>query len=290
MKKISRKNFTLLTFATAICMLEPAKLVAQDHNYNPVDFTQPLPAARGAISPIGTEALYFDKEDRCYLAVHEWGWDEGDCEDIDQMVVGMGPDIDTMVISKPVSDGYVSTDDWAGDVSQQINEITESYKESVKAQSEHSGIKIEFVGWKLNPQVDRKLGIMYFANLTRWDGEDALNVSLTIFDRYGYVPFKIITTESDLSAEKLKEIVTQVASSYKAKTGSSYSEFTSGDKVASYGALTVLAGILGVKYGKILGAGVLAIALVFLKKLWFLILVPFVWLWKRFKGTNKPAE
>ncbi|NLS06858.1 DUF2167 domain-containing protein, partial [Rhizobium sp. P32RR-XVIII] len=72
--------------------------------------------------------------------------------------------------------------------------------------------------------------------------------------------------------------VDQVVTAYTPKTGNAYFEAQKGDKIAAYGAMTVFAGILGVKYGKAVGAGAIAVALIFLKKLWFILLLPLVWL------------
>jgi hypothetical protein len=45
----------------------------------------------------------------------------------------------------------------------------------------------------------------------------------------------------------------------------------------------VFAGILGVKYGKAAGAGIFAVALLLLKKAWFVLLLPLVWVGRLFR-------
>ena len=81
----------------------------------------------------------------------------------------------------------------------------------------------------------------------------------------------------------MKDIVAAATAAYVPKLGDSYAEFTSGDRVAGYGAVGVLATMLGVKYGKAATAGLIAAALLFLKKAWFLLLLPLFWLKNLFR-------
>ena len=53
------------------------------------------------------------------------------------------------------------------------------------------------------------------------------------------------------------------------------------------GAVGVLAALVGVKYGKAAATGLIAVALLFLKKAWFLLLIPLVFLKKLFSGKKK---
>lgn len=284
-----RENLLFLLIAHICWLAEPAIVHAQSENYRFINFTQPLSTARGAVTPIGQEAEYLDEAERCTVLVKEFGWKQDACALIDQMLFNMGP-IDTLLINMPVSDGYVSLDDFDGSaVSATVDAITDSYTESIEEQSRALGTKIEFLGWRLYPQVDRDRSIMYFANDLNWGGEKAVNISIVLFDRYGYIPMKVIPFDSELSGDELRNVVDQAVSMYKPDTGSSYFQFESGDNVATYGALSVFAGILGVKYGKAASAGLIAAALLFLKKGWFLLLIPLVWIGKRFK-KRPPAR
>lgn len=286
MGKGFRGNLIFLLVAHVCWLAEPALIHAETASGQPANFTQPLNVARGAIMPIGQEAMYFDDAERCDAMVNEWGWDTKACAGVEQLLIGMGPDIDTLVVNVPVSEGYVELDDWTGDVSSEVDEITKSYKEAITLQSTKLGTKIEFVGWRLYPKVDKSRNIMYFANILNWGGENTLNITVTIFDRYGYVPMKIIPTNADLDSAGLQRVVDQAVSAYKPRVDTSYFAFESGDKVATYGALSVFAGLLGVKYAKTVGAGVFAIALLFLKKAWFIVLLPLVWIGRLF-GKKK---
>ena len=66
-----------------------------------------------------------------------------------------------------------------------------------------------------------------------------------------------------------------------------YKDWKAGDKVAAAGIGALLATTLGVKYLK---PGLLAVAAVFLKKFWFIIFLPFIWLFKLFSGSSKKKK
>jgi uncharacterized membrane-anchored protein len=287
MNKSVRENLIFILVAHACLLAEPAVVHAEDANYHPQNFTQPLSAARGTITPSGGGAFYLKPEDRCDLVVKEFGWDRDQCGSIDQLIFGFTPEIDNLTVEKPVSDGYVSLADWdSADRSQEIGSIEESFKDSVKAQSERLGRDIRFDGWLVYPQIDKGKNILYYANILNWGGDRTINISVSIFDRQGYVPIKIVPVNGNITGDDVQKIVTASAAAYKPQAGSTYLEFSSGDKVAGYGALGVLATMLGVKYGGAASAGLIALALLALKKGAFLVLLPLVWL-RRLFGRKK---
>jgi uncharacterized membrane-anchored protein len=274
MKQVIRDNIVMLLMAHMVMLAEPALLHAEG-NYHPVNFTEPLKTERGELAPIGRDAIYLTEADACAIAKQDWGW--ADCGDIDQIAVGMGPDIDTMILSKPVSDGYVKLDDLLGsDADTAINEITNTYKESLANQSQRTGRKIEFAGWRFYPKADHTRNLIYFALDTRWDGELQTTIRAMLLDRYGYVVMNIITIENDLDAGQIERVLNQAIAAYTPKPMAAYTAHEKGDKIAAYGGLGVLATVLGVKYGKAASVGVIAIVALVLKKAWFLILLPFI--------------
>lgn len=287
MKKEVWDNIVFVLVAHLCFLAEPAIVFAQNSNYDPINFTQPLNVAKGSVIPKSEEAFYLSDEETCSLVVTEFGWDRSGCDAIDRMIFGLTPEIDSVIFEKPVSDGYVSLSDWdENSSSSEIAAIEDSYKQSIRAQSERLGQEIKFDGWLLYPTVDRDRKILYYANILSWSGSRTVNISVSYFDRHGYVPIKIVTMDSELPSEAVRGVVAAATASYKPKAETDYAQFVSGDKVASYGALGVLATMLGVKYGKAATAGLLAIALVVLKKLWFLAFLPFVWLGSLFRRRS----
>jgi uncharacterized membrane-anchored protein len=288
MNKSVRENLFFIVVASGCFLAQAAIVRAEDANYHPQSFTQPLSAARGTINPAGGDAFYLKPEDRCDLVVKEFGWDRDQCGTIDQLIFGFTPEIDNLTVEKPVSDGYVSLADWdSSDRSAEISSIEDTFKESVKAQSERSGQEIRFDGWLVYPQIDKAKNILYYANILNWGGERTINISMSIFDRQGYVPMKIVPVNGNVTSDDVQKIVAASAAAYKPQAGAAYFDFSSGDKIAGYGALGVLATMLGVKYGGAASAGLIALALVVLKKGAFILLLPLVWLRRLFSRRKK---
>jgi uncharacterized membrane-anchored protein len=283
MNKTVKENLIFILVAHVCFLAEPA--LAQEAEYHPLDFVQELSVARGKITPIGQGGKYLDKTETCNFVKKEFGW--SDCKGIDQMIFFLAPDIDNAMFEQPISDGYVTLDDWkSGDLTTEIEAIEQSYKESLLEQGKRLNENIIFDGWLLYPTLDEQKKILYYANIVNWNGDRVINVTASVFDRYGYVPIKIVPADNNLSSESVKSIVDEAISAYRPGTGSTYAEFSSGDKVAGYGALGVLATLLGVKYGKAAVTGLIAVALVFAKKLWFLIFLPLLWIGRLFSRNR----
>lgn len=284
MNKSVKDNLIFILVAHACFFAEPLLVHAENANYDPQNFTQPLSVARGTIMPAGSDALYLVPEQRCDFVVKEFGWAKEGCDSIEQLIFFLTPDIDNVMFNKPATDGYVSLDDWeGGNLSEEIASIEASYREQVKAQSERMGQPISFEGWLVFPQVDRTKNILYYANILNWNGNRTINISISKFDRRGYIPIKVVPSDSNVQSGSVENIVAAATAAYVPKAGDSYAEFTSGDPVAGYGAVGVLAAMLGVKYGKAASAGLIAVALLFLKKAWFLLVLPLYWLKNLFR-------
>jgi uncharacterized membrane-anchored protein len=290
MRKAVRENLIFIVIAHMCWLMEPALVFAQEGNYHPENFIEPVNVVRGKLFPAGldgTDGVYLNHGETCTYVQKEFGWQADDCPHIEVLLGTPTPIIDSLLVYKPISDGYVSLDDWEGDnVSEQVDEITQSYKSSIVEQSKALGRKIEFGGWRLYPTVDKTKNIMYYASTSIWDGEPSLNVTVSIFDRSGYIKMAVVPLDAATDTDGIRKVVLQAVDLYKPNLGSSYAEFTSGDKVAAYGAVGVFATLLGVKYGKAAAAGFMAIALVLLKKAWFLLLLPFMLLGKLFSSKK----
>lgn len=286
MNKHFKDNVVFILVATAAFLTEPTIANAQTDPYNPVNFTEPLSLYRGKISPISQDSLYFNDEDRCNILKNEWGWDS--CDGIEAMIVGLAPGIDTLMIEAPNTDGHVTLEDWEGDDRQnEIDAIWNDFAESSIAQGKAVGQSIEAVRWYVQPTLNKEKSYLYYAILIKWDGELIINAKASLFDRQGYIPFRIIPDSADLSEAELQRLVELSLEAYQPETKQAYFDFQDGDKVAAVGAVGVLAALVGVKYGKAAATGLIAVALLFLKKAWFLLLIPLVFLKKLFSGKKK---
>ncbi len=256
--------------------------------YNPIAFKEPIKMNRGTFSPADAEAVYLTKEESCKLAKADWGWT--DCQSMHSLVFYHTPDIDNILLKTPNSEGYVSFDDWnSGDRQEAIDEIWESYVEGLKSQSAQAGVPISAEKWVVYPTLDQERKTLYYAILMNWDGEPVINISASLFDRKGYIPFDIVPNASEASEETIKSLVLATIDSYKPQETNAYADFVEGDKTAATGVLGVLATLVGVKYGKAAAVGIFAILLALLKKGWIILLLPLVFLKNKLFG-NKDEE
>ena len=286
MNKHVRDNVTFILISVAAFLSEPAIVQAQDNPYSPLNFTEPLSLYRGKISPVSPDAVYLDDKDRCDLLKNEWGWQS--CDGIEAMIFGLAPGIDTVIIEKPNSEGFVNFDDWEdADRQDEIDAIWNDFVEGSKAQGEALGQSIVPVKWHVYPTLNKDKSYLYYAILIDWDGEMVINAKASLFDRQGYIPVRVIPDSSELSEAELQRLVEISLGAYEAEAKQAYFDFQDGDKIAAVGALGVLAALVGVKYGKAAATGIIAILLLFLKKAWFLLLIPLVFLKKLFPGKKE---
>ena len=294
MRKISRAfrdNVAMIMMMNAAVITVPAIAHAADE-YHPINFTRPIKLDRGVISPIaGQNATYFSDEETCHLLKEMNGFSESDCAEIDQLIIGLGQDIDNVDFSKPVSEGYVKLDDFfASGADEDIASIINQAKENAKEQSKKLGYPVEVLGWRLKPTADREKGIIYYALDGSFNHKPVINIKAVLLDRQGYILESIVPTTADLDAAGIKKIVDQAISVYKPNPTTEYASYNKGDKVAAYGGMGVLATVVGVKYGKAaaVGGGLL-IAAIF-KKLAFLIALPFIFAKNLFRRIFRRKE
>jgi len=282
-KQFLREQIIFMTVAFMSFSTQPAIVWAQD--VNPIPFSEPLSVSRGSVMPDWDQALYLSQSDTCNYVIQSWGWNS--CAKVDAMIWGQFPDVDTTLISKPDASGYVTFDDWDGDDKDAvIRDIEEGLRVGLANQGKALGIDIQFTGWSVYPTLNREKQMLYYATNSSWNGDPNVNITATVFDRRGYVEFMIVPVARQINSAEAEALITAVLSTYQPKAGESYAAFTEGDKVAAVGAVGVLAALAGVQYGKGALSAVMAAALLILKKAWFLLLLPFIWL-KSLFSRNK---
>jgi uncharacterized membrane-anchored protein len=288
MNKKFRDNVVIIMMAHAAMFTTPTILHAAGEDYNPINFTQPIKVERGVVTPIGQNGVYLSDDETCSLAKKEWGWTDASCQQMDQLVFSGTPEIDSISIDKPVSEGYVHLDDFfAKGATEEIDAMAKQMQDQLRLQSQRSGKKIEWIGWRLFPKADKTKGLIYYAYDTSWDDTPQTAIKIVHLDRYGYANMEVIPAIKDPTEAEINTVVDQAAASYKPNPVTSYSAYQPGDKVAAYGGLGVLATVLGVKYGKAASAGFVALLAIFLKKAGFVLLLPFLLLGKLFRRKRK---
>ena len=82
--------------------------------------------------------------------------------------------------------------------------------------------------------------------------------------------------------------IDKVVKNFIYSSGAQYTDYKSGDKVAAYGVGALVAGSLGIK--GLAKTGALAVLAAFAKKLWFIILLPFIFLFRLVSGNKKKEQ
>jgi uncharacterized membrane-anchored protein len=288
--KSARENIVFFMISIAINLAIPTIAPAQTGNYNPINFTQPLNVSRGKIMPVSTGSQRLANEDACRLVTEKWGWSNSACGEIDGFILKHLPGIDTLLVKKPNSDGYVKFDDWgSNEAKDEISEIWDELVTGSKAQSQRAGEEITPLKWVVYPSLDKAKSYMYYAYLMRWGNEQVVNIKVSQFDRKGYVEFTVVPDREDYTSAQITQMIDRMLGSYQPAVNESYFDTQAGDKIAAAGAVGVLASLLGVKYGKTAAVGFFALAAIVLKKAWFLLLLPFYFLKNLFSKNANPS-
>lgn len=171
-------------------------------------------------------------------------------------------------------DGYVSDEDAVDiDYDELLSEMKSDTKEQSAWRVEEGYPAIELIGWAEKPYYDATTHKLYWAKELKFDDneQNTLNYNVRALGRQGYLVMNFIANMQQL--DEVNTARDEVLAMVSFNDGHKYSEFDPDiDKVAAYG-------IGGLIAGKVLAkTGFLALALVFLKKFWFVLLLPLYWL------------
>jgi uncharacterized membrane-anchored protein len=199
------------------------------------------------------------------------------------LIVPKAEDQDWMMVFEWSPVGYVKDDDKD---SIDKDAILKSYQDGTEAANEERKKRglpgLHVVGWFEEPHYDEKTHNLVWALKGRNDnGHESVNFNMRLLGRDGYMSVTLIDEPSKLASSK--PYVASVLSGFNYKSGKSYAEFRSGDKVAEYGLAALVAGgtaaaaaklglfaIIGkffAKAGKGIVIAILAVG-AFLKKAW----------------------
>jgi uncharacterized membrane-anchored protein len=216
---------------------------------------------------------YLDPKDANHVLVDAWGNPEGPPTQGMLFPANVSPlDEDNWGVVIEFDDsGYVSDkdaskinyDDLLKDMREsQVQENAERKKQGYEA--------IDLVGWARAPRYDAASHKLYWAKDLLFEGmsDHTLNYNMRILGRKGVLVLNFVAGMNQLDAvERASPAVLALADF---KPGSRYEDFNAAtDKKAEIGIAGLIAGGAGVVLAK--KAGLLGIALIFLKKAWFLI-------------------
>jgi uncharacterized membrane-anchored protein len=176
-------------------------------------------------------------------------------------------------------DGYVSDEDAAKiDYTSLLKEMQEGTEESSKERVKQGFPAIHLVGWASPPFYDRETHKLHWAKELEFGDsqQHTLNYDVRALGRKGVLKINFVAGMDQL--DEIKGVIPAVMAMPQFEAGSRYADYVPGvDKVAAYGIGGLIAGKLLAK------AGLLAIALAFLKKGWILVFLLLGGAW-RFVG------
>lgn len=221
------------------------------------DATTLWEASNGVDAPPGTEAALYD------------------------------PVSQALVFYQKLGDGYVKLDDWDEvDADAMLKSVTEN-TEADNARRKAAGLPaVHVTGWLERPHLDRANNTVHWAFEARDEQSGPLvNKIALVLARDGFEKLVWVGPKSDTGNNALLKVA---QASFTFPFGGRYGDFKPGDKVADYGIAGLVAAVLGAKVAAKLG--LFAVALVFAKKLWFLVFVPLAigwrWLKRLFTGNR----
>jgi len=181
--------------------------------------------------------------------------------------------------------GYVKTDDWVDvDPNKFIKQIKENYKISNETRKKNGQATVLDVSWKKKPYLDGNYNSVYYALNVNWsDNTSTTEGTAIILGRDGYTEAKYVAGGKGYQ----EQLLLNLSKMHKFNATKEYKDWKSGDKVAAAGIGALLATTLGIKSLK---PGIIAAGLLFLKKFWFIIFLPFIWLGNLFKGSGKKKK
>jgi len=181
--------------------------------------------------------------------------------------------------------GYVKTDDWTDvDPDKFIKDIKENYKASNETRKKNGQPIVLNVSWKKKPYLDGIYNSVYYALNVQWsDNKSTIEGTAIILGREGYTTASYVAGNNGYQEQMLLNL----SKIHKFNDTKEYKDWKAGDKVAAAGIGALLATTLGVKALK---PGIIAAGLLLLKKFWFIIFLPFIWLGKLFTGSSKKRK
>lgn len=182
--------------------------------------------------------------------------------------------------------GYVSDEDAEGyDYNALLTQMRRDMVDANEWRVDNGYPSVHMVGWAEPPRYDKSRRALYWAEELRFDDSDenTLNFNIRLLGRRGVLVQSFIAQISELP--RVKADLPEVLAMTTFAEGNRYADFSPGlDTVAAVGIGGLIAGKAAAK------TGLLVVALLFLKKAWFLLLLPLFWLknlFTRRRGENE---
>ena len=184
------------------------------------------------------------------------------------------------------ADGYVSDADAEKiDYTEMLKTMQQSTDESNAAREKAGFGRIRLVGWASQPYYDAVTKKLHWAKELEFDGRarHTLNYAVRALGRRGVLEVNFVSGMDELPV--IRSVIPDVLDMAQFEQGARYADYVPGaDKVAAYGIGGLIAGKLLAK------AGLLAFALVFLKKAGVFIVIGLAAVARVFAGRFKKKQ
>ena len=159
--------------------------------------------------------------------------------------------------------------------------IIESTFEANKTRVSNGVPKIEVKGWITEPTYDPTRDIAFYVIEAESAGDSILNSVALKLGREGFTNITYVSGAG--SPQEAADTLLAKLDGHSFDAGFLYADYEQGNKMAGFGLASLVALTAGSKNGKGVAAGLMATLLIFAKKLWFVIFLPFVFLWGKIK-------
>lgn len=297
MRMLSLAGVLALALSTAVWASEEQQMTAEQQEYmewalgvweslSPQTGEVVLEQANVTLT-VPEEFYFLAEQDALTVLVDVWGNPPG------QEVLGMLFPAESTpfdgdswgVIVQYEEEGYVSDEDAGGiDYSEMLEEMQRDTRSGNAERVKQGYEAIELVGWASAPYYDATSKKLHWAKELKFGNvpEHTLNYNIRVLGRKGVL---ILNFVADMSQKPvIEESLDSVVAMAEFNEGARYADFNPDiDKVAAYGIGALIAGKVASK------AGLLAAAMLFLKKFWVFLAVGIFALLKKLFSRGKAA-
>ena len=241
-------------------------------NFEKNEFRVSVPGSNGNIK-IDKEEIFLVGNDVNQYAWWTWGY--GDSTPM--FIKHTNRD---QIFIQYIDDGFIKIDDWKDvDTNTMIKEMNDEAKTWVEDSKAKNIDYVTNLSWVMKPELDKQKNMVYYAYKVEWSNDTVtLESKSLVLGRSGHAEITFVTSyKENASLKVISKSNKDKASTFKFESEKTYSEYKTGDKVAAVGIGALLAATLGVKALK---PGLLITLGILLKKFWFIILLPFIFIGK----------
>lgn len=200
----------------------------------------------------------------------------------DVSAVALSDDFTYQVIFSYFDEGYIDDSDWQKlDSDDLMKGVIESTTEGNEMRAANGVAAVNVKGWVEEPTYDRSRDVVRYIIKAESEGESILNSVALKLGREGFTRITLASPAGIPS--EASNTLTAALDSHSFDDGFLYSDYEPGNRMAGIGLASLVALTAGSKNGKGIAAGLMATLLIFAKKLWFVIFLPFVFLWGKIK-------